>query len=168
VAGRAQGFTLLELLVVLVIMGLTVGLVSAVVRPDDRALLGIEADRLAQLLDLAATEARLTGRSIGWTSDGRGYRFWRVSADGNWYEVRDSNTLRRRTLPRGMRISSLRVEMMPPQAGMRLQFGAYGPTPGFSIEMSLGDERYTVVGSPVGEVRVERGADNPDGRTALR
>ena len=64
-----SGFTLLELLVVLLIMGLFAGLVGALAQPDERALLRFEADRLAQLLDLAAEESRLTGKPIAWTAD---------------------------------------------------------------------------------------------------
>ena len=56
-----RGFTLIELLVVLLIMGIFVGLVSTITQPDDRALVRVEAERLAQLLDLAATKSRLTG-----------------------------------------------------------------------------------------------------------
>ena len=75
-AGRNfRGFTLIELMVVLLIIGLFAGLVSTITRPDDRALLRVEAERLAQLLDLAATKSRLTGISIAWTADGPGYRF---------------------------------------------------------------------------------------------
>ncbi|MDP1716865.1 MAG: type II secretion system protein, partial [Burkholderiales bacterium] len=44
-----RGFTLIEMLVVMLIMGLLVGLVATITRPDDRALLRIEAERLAQL-----------------------------------------------------------------------------------------------------------------------
>ncbi|MGH8694384.1 MAG: prepilin-type N-terminal cleavage/methylation domain-containing protein, partial [Burkholderiales bacterium] len=55
---RIRGFTLIELLVVLLIMGLFAGLVSTLTRPDDRALLRVEAERLAQLLDLAAMQSR--------------------------------------------------------------------------------------------------------------
>ena len=56
---RRRGFTLIEMLVVLMIMGLFVGLVSAITRPDDRAVLRLEAERLSQLLDFAAAEAQL-------------------------------------------------------------------------------------------------------------
>ena len=60
IASRPPGFTLIELLVVLLIMGLLAGMVSAIVRPDDRGLVRLEAERLALLLDLAATQSRLT------------------------------------------------------------------------------------------------------------
>lgn len=150
----SRGFTLLELLVVLLIMGLFVGLVSTVVRPDDRGRLRVEAERLAQLLDLAVEESRLTGRPIAWTGDVPGYRFWRMDENTGWIEVHDSDLLHRRNLPPGMRIAGLRVEDMPARDAMRLEFAPWGMAPSFSIELSLGDARLTVSASPTGEIRV--------------
>ena len=75
ISGASRGFTPIEMLVVLMIMGLFIGLVSTITQPDDRAMLKLEADRLSQLLDFAATDAQLTGKSIAWTADESGYRF---------------------------------------------------------------------------------------------
>ncbi|MGP1676056.1 MAG: GspH/FimT family pseudopilin [Burkholderiales bacterium] len=163
-----RGFTLIEMLVVLMIMGLFVGLVSTITRPDDRALLKLEAERLSQLLDFAVTEARLTGKSIAWTADESGYRFWRSGDDALWTEIRDSELLRARTLPQGMAVSGFRVENMRPQGSMRLEFTPQGSSLAFTIGMSLGAERYTVTGSPVGEVRVVPGEGSANGAVALR
>jgi general secretion pathway protein H len=157
---KPRGFTLIEVLVVLVIMGLFVGLVSAIVRPDGRALLRVEAERLAQLLDLAAAESRLTGKSIAWTADGPGYRFWRMTGDAEWSEVRDSGLLRARALPQGMTISDLRIESMRSPEHMRLEFNPYAPSLSFSVEMSLGAAHDTVAGSPIGDVRVSVAGKN--------
>lgn len=165
---KKRGFTLIELLVVLTIMGLFVGLVSAITRPDDRALLRLETDRLAQLLDLAATESRLTGKSIAWTADDSSYRFWRFSQDTDWSEIRDDDSLRARTLPQGMKITSLRIENTLAQEKRRLEFNPYGTTLSFSIETSLGDEHCTVEGSPIGEIRLVPEARNQDGEVPLR
>ena len=150
----SRGFTLIEMMVVLLIMGLFVGLVSSIAKPDDRAMLRVEAERLAQLLDLAATKARLTGRSIAWTSDGPGYLFWQFGDDAYWAEIRDDDTLRARTLPQGMTLSSLRIENLRPPEQMRLEFNPYSATLSFSVEMAFGAEHFTVTGSPIGEVRV--------------
>jgi len=136
-SGRSRGFTLIEMLVVLLIMGLFVGLVSSIAKPDDRALLRVEAERLAQLLDLAATKARLTGKSIAWTADGSGYLFWQFGDDAYWAEIRDDDSLRARTLPQGMTLSGLRIENMRPPEHMRLEFTPYGTTLAFSVEMVL-------------------------------
>ena len=167
-SGPSRGFTLIEMLVVLMIMGLFVGLVSTITQPDDRATLQLEADRLSQLLDFAATEARLTGKSIAWTADASGYRFWRSADDGTWSEIRDSELLRARTLPQGVAVSDFRVENMRPQGAMRLEFAPQGSSLAFTIGMSLGTERYAVTGSPVGDVRVVPGEGRTNGDVALR
>lgn len=151
-----RGFTLIELLVVLLIMGLCAGLVGAIVHPDDRVLLRVEAERLAQLLDLAAEESRLTGKPIAWTAaltpDGAHYRFWRWRDDAGWSEA-GGDTLRARRLPPGMTISDLRIEAMRSPGGMRLEFGPHGSL-AYDFRMSLGAAVYAVAASPLGEVRI--------------
>ena len=167
-ARNHRGFTLVEMLVVLMIMGLFLGLVSTITRPDDRALLRLEAERLMQLLDFAAAEAQLTGKSIAWTADGSGYRFWRLGEDFAWSEIRDSELLRARTLPQEMAVSGFRVENMRPQGAMRLEFAPQGSSLAFTIGMSLGTERYAVAGSPVGDVRAVERDGNIHGDAAPR
>jgi len=168
ISGPNRGFTLIEMLVVLMIMGLFVGLVSTITQPDERAVLQLEAERLSQLLDFAATEARLTGKSIAWTADESGYRFWRSGDDGAWSEIRDSELLRERALPQGMAVADFHVENMRPQGAMRLEFAPQGSSLAFTISMSLGAARYAVTGSPVGEMRVVPGEGKTDGQVALR
>ena len=157
---REPGFTLIELLVVLLIMGVCVGLVGAIARPDDRATTRLEAERLAQLFDLAAVEARLTGKAVAWTAaptaQGMQYRFWRRRDDGGWSDSdRDvhGDELRARRLPPGMAISQLRIEAMPSPAGLRLEFSPYG-APVFDLQVTLGAVRYMVAASPLGDVHV--------------
>ncbi len=153
--GVGRGFTLIEMLVVLMIMGLLVGLVSAITRPDDRAVLRVEAERLAQLLDLAAVRIaphgqidRLDSRTKPATASGV------ECDDAGWSEIRDSDLLRARTLPQGMRgLGPARRKHARRRSAMRLEFAPYGPALAFTIEMSLGAERYAVAGSPVGDVR---------------
>jgi len=136
-----RGFTLIELLVVLLVMGLCAGLVAAISQPDDRARLRVEAERLAQLLDLAALESRFSGKPIAWTAEATQYRFWRWRDDAGWSEARD-DSLRARSLPPGMAISTLRIEFDP------------YVTAAYEVQVSLGEARYVVAGSPLGEVRI--------------
>jgi general secretion pathway protein H len=152
-----RGFTLIELLVVLLIMGLCAGLVGALVRPDDRAVLRVEAERLSELLDLAAVEARLTGITVAWVADASGYQFWQLREDTGWSEARN-DSLRARSLPPGMAISDLRIEAMRPPVGMRLEFGPHGSL-AYDFQMSLGEARYAVTASPLGEVRIDSSPD---------
>jgi len=159
---RDSGFTLIEMLVVLLIMGIFVGLVSTITQPDERAMLGLEAQRLARLLDLAATKSRLTGRPTAWTADAHSYRFWQFMEDAYWTEILDDDTLRARSLPPDMAIVRLEIENTKPPDQMRLEFTPYAESVSFSVQMALGEARETVVGSPIGEVYVlpRPGANN--------
>jgi len=154
---RSGGFTLLEMLVVVMIMGLLLGLVATITAPDERASLTLEAERLAQLLDLAATEARYAGKPIAWTAEATGYRFWRQNDAGFWSEISDSDLLRPRALPSGMRLDGLRIESGKLQDTMRLEFSASAQMPAFEISLALGQETSRVTGSPVGEMLAVQG-----------
>lgn len=165
---NTRGFTLIEMLVVLLIMGLMVGMVSAIARPDDRALLQVEATRLAALLNFVAAQSRLTGKSMAWTANGPDYRFWQFQEETGWSDASESDLLRARILPQGMMISDLRVETMRPQGNIRLEFIPYGSTLAFTIELSLGAERYAVAASPVGDAQALPSEGNTNGYMALR
>ena len=67
-ANKVRGFTLVEILVVLMTMGILLGLISVNLGPGERDLLRLEAERLAQVLDLAADEARISGNSLARTA----------------------------------------------------------------------------------------------------
>jgi general secretion pathway protein H len=154
---RARGFTVLELLVVLLVMGIAAGLASVAARPDDRALLRVEADRLALLLELAGAEARDGGRAIAWSVNGTGYRFWRHGGDAQWIEIRDGELLRARVLPPGMRIAALRIDNAALRDPIRLVFSPYVPAPAFSIELAMGDARWALAATPLGDIEVVPG-----------
>jgi general secretion pathway protein H len=147
-----SGFTLIELLVVLLVMGLFAGLVGALARPDERTLLRFEAERLAQLLDLAAEEARLTGKPIAWTADAAQYHFWRWSEAAGWSEAQD-DSLRARSLRPGLSISGLRVEARRAEGGWRLEFNPHASL-AYDFQMSLGVAQLVVAGSPLGAVAI--------------
>src|SRR5437762_1363545 len=70
-----RGFTLIELLLAVAIIGITAGIVSLSVRGADAGKLAEEGDRLAALFRMAASEARVGGRSLVWEADLAGYRF---------------------------------------------------------------------------------------------
>lgn len=150
---KKNGFTLIELLVVLTILGIGASVVVAIVRPDERAAVALEAERLARLLELAALESRLTGSPITWMSDGTGYRFLRHVTSGRPHDVSDPGTLRPRALPAGMTIAALRIESSRP-SNLRLDFVPYAPPLSFAIEVSSGLARATIAGSPIGAVHV--------------
>jgi len=69
------GFTLLELLVVMVLFGLLISIVTVSVTPDPRQDLVREAKRVGQLMSIAADESRIRQQPIIWEADLNGYQF---------------------------------------------------------------------------------------------
>jgi general secretion pathway protein H len=87
-SGRQRGFTLLEMLVVLVIAGLLVSLASLSLSRNPRTDLNEEAQRLALLFESAGDEAQVRARPIAWMPLENGFRFDIHTEDG-WRTLRD-------------------------------------------------------------------------------
>ncbi|MFM0168907.1 GspH/FimT family pseudopilin [Paraburkholderia sediminicola] len=85
---RAAGFTLLEMLVVLVIAGLLVSLTALTMTRNPRTDLNEEAQRLALLFESAGDEAQVRARPIAWQPLDGGFRFDQRTEDG-WRPLRD-------------------------------------------------------------------------------
>ena len=164
----SKGFTLIELLVTLAVIGICVVLVVASAAPDDRTRLQLEGERLAQLLDLAATEARLTATPIRWSADGGGYHFRRYTEDAGWSDLAHGALARARVFPDGVRISDVRLENARREGAPQLVFSPHAPAPVFSIGLSAGSARCRIVGSAIGEVSVEGERGERHGSFAAR
>jgi general secretion pathway protein H len=67
---RHAGFTLVELLVVLVLIALSSAVVVLSLRDADSSQLDEEAERLSTLLEIARTEARISGLTVRWVPAG--------------------------------------------------------------------------------------------------
>jgi type II secretion system protein H len=86
------GYTLVELLVVIVVIGIMLSLVSLSIVPNPTARLHRDAERLEALFALAAEEAQLSSQPITWRGDEHGYGFYRrvgeewtpVASDGEF------------------------------------------------------------------------------------
>jgi general secretion pathway protein H len=101
---RANGFTLLELLVVVVIVSILFSFLMLSIRsnsPED--LIKEEARRLNQLLQLALEEAVLRNTEYGLLFNARGYQFLQLN-ENNWQTVDADKLLRKRELPLEMEI----------------------------------------------------------------
>lgn len=99
-----RGFTLLELLVVLVIIGIVVSFAVLSVGDGGRAaVVKREAQRLEGLLQLVSQQAVMQSRNYAVEFDPDGYSFLELDQSTNrWTPVKDDNTLRARKLPQGL------------------------------------------------------------------
>lgn len=88
-----RGFTLLELMVVLVIIGICTAGIGLGSLLDPARQLRQEGERLAQRLQVARDEARIDGRPLRWQADADGYRFSRREGS-RWVTVERDDLLR--------------------------------------------------------------------------
>ena len=103
------GFTLLEVLVVLVIIGIVIGFAVLAVNTGPEELRR-EGNRLASLLELTGEEAVMNGREYRVVIHRHDYAF-ELLQDGKWQGSEDE-MLRARKLPDGMSLG-LRLEDQP-------------------------------------------------------
>jgi general secretion pathway protein H len=105
-ACRASGFTLLEVLVVIVIIGIitSMAMVSVNVLGGDNEM-DEEARRLMAVLTQAREDAMLEGRDVGLRVDARSYDFAHYDARmERWDLAADDPLLRERALPAGLEL----------------------------------------------------------------
>lgn len=103
-SSRAHGFTLLELLIVIVIVAILFSFATLTIRsssPED--LIKEEAYRLDRLIQLVLEEAVLKNTEYGLEFKTNSYRFLTYT-DDHWQAVSDDKLLRKRELPEEMEI----------------------------------------------------------------
>ncbi|MBF8741307.1 type II secretion system minor pseudopilin GspH [Pseudomonas guariconensis] len=79
---QAQGFTLLELLVVMVLLGIVMGMAGLKFGRDPQRVANQEASLFLQMLQHARQQAVLEGRTLGLRLDGQGYQLFRAAEQG--------------------------------------------------------------------------------------
>ena len=95
-----RGFTLVEILVVIVILGIAAGLAVVAIAPDERELSAREARRFAGALEYAAKRAQWRNEMLGVSAARRVVRYWRRDVvNDRWQVVDDDDVLRTRALP---------------------------------------------------------------------
>lgn len=150
---RGAGFTLLELLVVLVIAGIMLGVVSFNAMPSERQRLQNEAQRIALLLQTAREEAIVRNRPVAFEADAYRYSFWIRNAN-EWAPITQDDVLREREFQR----APLTVMLDPPVASdqsIRIVFGREPVDRPFVLTLAEGDVSVAVHADGIGHFVVE-------------
>jgi general secretion pathway protein H len=150
---QARGFTLIEILVVLVILSIVAASVSIAFTRDENALLTETSERLALLLQSAHDDAILTGKPIAWSEEGGSYQFWRPHKD-DWKKIEADELFYQRPLPERIRLIELRVNNSLLKPGELLVFAPGGLATPFEATLGFGQARSKIQGDAAGRVRV--------------
>ncbi len=96
---QQDGFTLLEIMVVMVLIGISITLVSLNLYQDSDQVAELEAHRFASLLEHVRDESVLTGRTYAVEIDELGRQYGFLIYDDEWMAVEQDDVLRKRFLP---------------------------------------------------------------------
>lgn len=95
---RARGFTLLEIITVVLIIGIVLSFASLSVKQNDDHRVRDEVERIQHLMRLVSEEAVLQGRELALQIQRTGYQFVTLEGD-KWQPVTDDKLLRQREFP---------------------------------------------------------------------
>lgn len=110
-----RGFTLLELLLVILIIGIILSFAALSIGRGNERAIEDEMKRLAGLIELAAQEATLESRELAVQFNGNKYEFLALK-DNKWARITGDDTFRPRTLPEEMHLT-VRIEDEPVNLG---------------------------------------------------
>ena len=147
-----RGFTLVEILVVLFVVGLAAGLAYARLEADPRQTLANEARLFGAALEHAALLAQWRSETVGVSAEGPGYRFWRRAVDDRWVPIADDDLLRYRALPAGIAILPRDYAGQALAAGAIVPFRASGRNEPVRFDLVTQEWRIDLLSDPLNRV----------------
>ena len=153
-ARASRGFTLVEVMVVMVIIGIVLGMVTLNAIPSPRQNLQNEAQRLALLLQLARDEAIVRNRLVNFEANSERYRFM-VRQEKEWVQVTQDDLLRERPF----KYTPVTLLLDPPGAGsadpLRITFGREPVDKPFVLTLITGEDRVSIRADGIGHFTVD-------------
>jgi general secretion pathway protein H len=144
-----RGFTLIEILVVIVVIGIAMAMVSINGLPGGRQGLRFEAERLAQLLVLAREESDVRGTPIRLDADDSRFRFL-ILRNRQWEPLLDDRDLRERAWDAPTRVTVRRPDGRPV-----VEFGRQWIDVPFSIGLTRDGASVAILANGLGTFEVQ-------------
>jgi len=148
----AAGFTLIELVVVMLILTIVLGMVGVRLTRDVRDTVRDEAERLALVLQSAREQAILEGRPYAFALTDEGYQFLRLGDEGRLVPVRGDEILGPRRLPRALTLAPQRPAAAAPARADLILFDPSGEFPAFTMVFAADDVVWYVQGRTDGRI----------------
>ncbi len=152
---NSPGFTLIEILIVLVVVGITAALISVNFARDSKADLNESAKRLSLILQAANNEAIVSGKSLAFIGNPSGYGFYHRDKERKWIEPLSDAPFASDQLPSSTSITDLKIDETRVPIATPLIFSSSGFNPPFNIVLASSDIRISVIGDTGGNIYVQ-------------
>jgi general secretion pathway protein H len=152
---RHDGFTLVEILVVLIVVAIAAGIAYARFESDPRQTIEREGRRFAAAIEHAASLAQWRNQSLGVSAGGASYRFWRRDrgADGDrWLPLTDDEVLATRTFPDGITAAAVQYAGQGVSPDAILPLSASGLNEPYVMEIASPPWHALLVADPLNRV----------------
>lgn len=150
----SHGFTLIEVLVVILLIVIVLGMVGLSFGRDEGRAVRQEAERLSALLNSAREEAIMQARVLAVRFDAGSFTFETLNDEGEFVEIDGDSLMRTRELPPGMEFASIHLDGAPARKRARVIFGPAGtPLTAFAVMLQQGSATWSVEGGLDGAVK---------------
>ena len=153
-APQSAGFTLLELLVVLVVVGIMLGLVSMNAFPNKRQALLADAQRVGLLLQLAREEAIVRNRPVAFELDNAQFRFY-IRTNNSWQLLTDNELFRERSFKNSPLIITMQPGPAEVSLPLKIIFGREPVDKPFKLTLAYDDATVVIDADGIGHFSVE-------------
>ena len=156
-AAGVAGFTLIEILVVIVVLGIAAAAASIAYSGDDAGAATREARRFAGAIEHAAARAQVRAETLGVSAESAGWRFWRRDPErGTWQPLADDDVLAPRSLPAAMQLRAANFAGAPVAADAILPLRPSGRNDPFAFTLAASTVTLEVAADPLNRVVLTR------------
>ncbi|MDO8925682.1 MAG: prepilin-type N-terminal cleavage/methylation domain-containing protein [Sideroxyarcus sp.] len=147
-----RGFTLLEMLVVLVVASIMLSMVTLKLMPSAQSVLREESQRLAFLMENGGMSSQAGGQALAWSGTGNSYRFWLRTREGEWVRIERDNLLHPRTMPESVRIGEVSSNGRRIEPGALVVLSPELSTKSFRVSLRSSELTSSILGNGLGKV----------------
>ncbi len=149
---KIYGFTLLELMVVMIVIGISLSLVIPNLMKNEDDVLKEESMRLIALVEYAADTANSRGVWIAWSPTASGYRFLQFDNDKNiWQPLINDDVLRQRQLAEGVKLKASMQQQTIIATDALITFSPSGIHAPFQMVLTIGEKKRVIQGNLMGK-----------------